>query len=115
MSAGWRGHGSIQNALGRSSAEKPEVGMGVTVYGWTDRHAGTISRVSASGRTFWFRHDKATRTDNGGMTECQTYTFEPQPDAPEYRVYKTKHKGWYSRKVGKIGIGHRSAYHDYSF
>jgi hypothetical protein len=95
----------------------PNVGDGVTVFWYTDRSAGTITRVSKSGKRFWFREDNAKRTDKLGMTDSgQTYEFTPNPDAVEEEVRMTK-KGW---RIGglrgrKVAVGVRSHYHDFSF
>ena|SRR5688572_14611740 len=113
MSYGYRGFGSLDNALAGSSQAVPAVGMGVTILSWTDRDAGTITWVSASGKSFRFREDKATRSDSNGMSESQSYAYEPDPNAPERTARKTK-KGWRD-KGQKVVIGYRDAYHDYSF
>lgn len=108
---------SLTNHLMGSSGQEPEVGMGVTVFGYSDRHAGTITRVSASKREFWFRHDIAARTDANGMSDSQTYEFTPDPAAPEIRVKLSsskKHPGW-KCEGGRVAIGYRSEYYDYSF
>lgn len=91
----------------------PEVGMGATLVMWTDTHAYTITRVSKSGKSFWMKRDKAIRTDDYGMSDCQEYRYEPQPDAMEEPVRMTK-RGWMSRgHLVRVGI--RDEYYDYSF
>jgi hypothetical protein len=111
-----RDTGSVTNWLmsGTKGEPTPEVGMGVTVLMWTDRKAGTITRVSPSGKTFWFKDDIAIRTDSNGMSESQTYEFKPDPDARERKAVKTV-KGWKEVRGSRLMLGHRSAYHDYSF
>jgi hypothetical protein len=109
-------HGSFQNTILGSSEPVPVVGMGATEYKWTDRCAYTIVRVSESGKTFWMQEDKAERVDANGMSEAQSYEFTPDPTAPLVEVRINKRLGW---KIvgggGRVGIGHRSAYYDYSF
>lgn len=107
---------SVVNWLssGTKGQPTPEVGMGVTLLLWTDRHAGTITRVSPSGKTFWFREDTAKRTDTNGMSESQTYEFTPNPDATERCARLTK-SGAYKSAGTRIRVGSRSKYHDFSF
>ena len=99
---------------------KPEVGMGVTYGCWTDRYAGTIIKVSASGREITVQDDHARRTDNNGMSECQSYEYTPNPEGA-IMVFTLRKNGRWTEKgspMGKgyrAGIGHRNAYHDYSF
>ncbi|VVB50620.1 Uncharacterised protein [uncultured archaeon] len=94
---------------------KPEVGMGATKLYFTDRAAYTIVRVSPSGKTFWMKRDKATRTDTNGMSESQTYSYESLPDImPEEAVRLCQDGQW--RSVGmKVLVSARREYHDYSF
>lgn len=109
---------SVTNWLlsGTNGQPDPAVGMGVTVLMWTDRHAGTITRVSESGKTFWFREDTAIRTDGNGMSESQTYRYEPNPNANERRARIRKDGSWRESKTGtRLRLGSRSAYHDFSF
>jgi len=107
--------GSVINAVpsGTNGQPTPEVGMGITLLHWTDRSAGTITRVSVSGKTFWFKDDVVARIDANGMSESQEYAYAPG-DGPEKRAGLTK-RGW--KQVGgpRIALGYRRAYHDYSF
>jgi len=92
----------------------PEVGMGITILMWTDRHAGTITRVSPSGKTIWFREDNAKRIDKNGMSESQEYEYTPNTDGLEQVARLGKDGRWKSGARG-IAIGYRRAYHDFSF
>ena len=94
----------------------PETGMGVTRTFWSDRKAYTISRVSASGKTFWMKEDKVTRVDKNGWSESQEYSYEPDSDSPEIRVGLTS-KGW---RVGgqrgeRVTVGVRNYFYDFAF
>ena len=107
-------YGSLNNRIMESSkGPKPVVGMGATVTCYTDRHAATISWVSPSGKTLKVREDDVKRIDNNGMSECQTYEYTPNPNAPEITYRLGKH-GWRSNRGGLV-IGHRLHYHDFSF
>ncbi len=111
-----RDTGSVINHLisGTNGQPTPEVGMGVTVLMWTDRHAGTITRVDPKGRKFWFREDTAIRTDSYGMSDCQSYRYEPNPSAPEELAVLKKNGAWRTGR-GQMRLGDRRAYHDFSF
>ena len=109
-------HGSLQNLLASNVAgcPAPEVAMGVTIVRWTDRDAGTITRVSPSKKTIWFREDNAKRTDKLGMTDSgQTYEFTANPEAPEHKAVLRGGK-WKSKGLSII-VGRREKYHDFSF
>jgi hypothetical protein len=114
--------GSLVNLIYSSAAgtPAPEVGMGATVLMWTDRKAGTITEVTAD--SFTVRLDTATRTDGNGMSECQDYTYAPNPDGATYRfkrVARGKAKGAWRENGRKDGIGvligKREQYFDFSF
>lgn len=99
------------------SQPKPEVGMGVTYSCHTDRHAATIIEVSKSGKTIKVQDDIATRTDKNGMSECQTYSYKPNPEGKVMTFKATTRRG---RKAWRNGVyhasvGHRRAYHDFSY
>jgi hypothetical protein len=112
-------HGSFHNGLFANAKQpKPEVGMGATVLGWSDRHAGTVIEVSKSGKRIKVRLDKATRIDKNGMSESQEYTYEPDPDGTEYTFSLRQDGKW--RLVGEakgktVALGYRRHYHDFSF
>lgn len=94
--------------------------MGATILMWTDRLAVTIVEVSANGRRVVVQRDKATRTDSNGMSDAQSYTYEPDTDAPRQTFTLRKNGQWVRQgdNMGsgtKLSIGHRSHYHDYSF
>ena len=114
--------GSVVNhVMGNATQPTPEVGMGATVLCYTDRRAGTIVQAAYSG-DFTVREDRAIRTDDNGMSEAQTYRYEPDPNGRLYHfrvVRRGKAAGQYredGRKDGnRVLIGHRDAYHDFSF
>jgi hypothetical protein len=94
----------------------PEVGMGGTMFGWSDRHAFTVSRVSPSGKTAWIVMDEETRTDKNGMSDCQNYSYAPG-EGGEIKVRLSTNGQWYNgtKKSNKVAFGHRDSYYDYSF
>lgn len=110
----------INNLYQNSNTIQPEVGMGATVLMWSDRRAGTISRVSPSKKTLWFQSDKATRVDTNGMSDAQAYEYERQPDAPEAEYTLRKNGRWVRKGSpmkgsGSLLIGVRDEHYDYSF
>lgn len=95
---------------------KPTVGMAVTLLHYTDRSVGRIERISKTGKTIWFREDKATRTDKNGMSESQSYSYEANPDGKVYKATLRKDKQWRTSNINlKAVLGEQDAYHDYSF
>lgn len=113
--------GSLINLLYSNSRNPaPVVGMGATILMWTDRHACTVVAVSKDGKTVTVQEDKATRTDNLGMSDCQSYTFEPNPAAGK-QVFTLRRNGRYVRqgsgmKSGEgLRLGTRDHYYDFSF
>lgn len=114
-------YGSLQNRLAGNSQNNvaPEVGMGATVLHWTDRTAGTITDVSANGKTITVQEDTASRIDGLGMTDAQSYDYAPNPDGRTW-TFTLRKNGRYVRKGDSLNgqrvlIGSRSTYHDYSF
>jgi len=110
--------GSLQNLMADEArdAGKPVVGMGATLVRWTDRQAATVVEVSPSGHRIVVQHDTATRTDNHGMSDQQSYEFTPDPNGAR-EVYTRRKDGSYRRTggTGRCLLGVRSHYHDYSF
>lgn len=57
-----------------------KVGDGVTEQLWSDRIAGTVTWVSASGKTFRWTHDKATANGPIHDREQYDYSYESVPE-----------------------------------
>lgn len=124
--------GSLVNYMNINAANPtvPEVGMGVTFYHWSDRSAGTIQEVNEiRGRTYiGITGDEAIRTDKNGFSESQDYDFIQHPERTRSWYRRTKDGlDWESTRLNpdtgrwvkgggsNIRIGHRDAYHDFSF
>lgn len=114
-----RVYGNLMNRIAETVAPRaPEIGMGATVLMWSDRYAATVEKID--GKRVTLREDKAIRTDKNGMSECQSYRFEPNPNGREFVVTLRKN-GTYvvegeAMKNGTIvRIGERDYYHDFSF
>lgn len=105
--------GSLMNHLySREAVPTPVVGDGCTILMWTDRHAGTIVKVTAT--QVHVQRDKATRADSNGMSESQSYTYEADPDGA-IQIFRMTKKGYRDNGGSGLLIGSRREYHDYSF
>ena len=105
--------GSLINHVATSSRQiQPEIGMGATICYWSDREVGTIIKLTPC--QIHIQMDKATRTDNNGMSECQQYVYERNLKGAIHIFRKTK-RGWRNPGGNGIIIGHRDKYHDFSF
>lgn len=103
-------------ASATNGAPAPTPGMGCTVLMYSDRRAGTITRVSPSGKTIWFTCDEATRIDSNGMSDMQEYSYKTIEGAPELSARMNK-RGQYRMKGGGsvVAVGYRREYYDFSF
>lgn len=93
-----------------------EVGDGVTVNLYSDSHAGTIVRRTKN--TLHIQRDLAIRTDNNGMSDCQEYRYERDPNGSIYKANWSEKFGCFifgGFKDGKsISVG-RHEYYDFCF
>jgi hypothetical protein len=111
-----RVQGNIINRIAEDFKPKvPEVGMGATLLMYSDRHAYTITEVK--GNKLWAVEDKAIRTDSNGMSDSQSYRYEPGTGKPE--LFSLRKDGrWHEGTTLKgtvLQIGERDAYHDFGF
>lgn len=114
------GFGSLTNAISAThKSPEPVVGMGATKLMWTDRVAYTVVEV-LSPRRIVVQQDSTDRVNKqDGMTECQEYTYTPDPEAPKLVITLRKNGRWY--QVGEsihgspFALGMRDSYHDFSF
>lgn len=81
---------------------------------YTDRHPGTIIAISPTNAKLTVRQDKATRTDENGMSDQQSYTYSEDPDG-EIRTFWRQGNGEYKCGGVRLHIGVRREYLDYSF
>lgn len=95
---------------------KPEVGMGVTECLFTDSHSCTISRVSSSLKTIWYKRDKCEVIAGSCADGSAVYGCNPNPEAYEQKA--TLRKDGKYRATGTnffIKLGIRYEYYDPSF
>lgn len=113
-------YGSLQNQLmGHGATTRlVQVGDGATEVMWTDRHAYTVIQVVHPGRVV-VQRDTATRTDNLGMSDSQSYAFSPDPHGPTAIVRRGADGVWRTKGGKAHGrvflMGHRDEHYDYSF
>lgn len=93
------------------------VGDGATMCMWSDRRAGTI--IEARGRIVVWQEDKATRTDNNGMSENQHYEYERDSQGMTRTFTLRKNGRWVQKdqdmRSGTRLVHGRHQFYDYSF
>lgn len=109
----------MSNIYLNSKMPEPVVGMGATACYYTDRHACTVIEVRGP-KTIVVQEDTATRSDNLGMSDCQSYEYSPNPNGHKYVVTLRNNGRWVKQgQSAKNGlglvIGRRMHYYDYSF
>lgn len=94
----------------------PSIGMGITIQYWSDRKAGTIIQVERNNKRLIIQLDKSIRTDKNGMSECQEYRYEPNPEG-SIRIATLRKDGRYrvSKTQMLVVLDIRDEYYDYSF
>lgn len=98
----------------------PQVGDGATICSYSDRYAGTVISVSASGKKMVVQRDKAIRTDNNGMSDSQQYEYSRDPQGARYEFSLRSNGYWIEvgapmRQGLLCWVGARRAYYDFSF
>jgi hypothetical protein len=119
LTAGTQTGSLINHLYSRGGDLTPKIGMGVTMLGWTDRHAATIVEVKMKGLKVGIVQDIAIRTDNNGMSETQQYSYAPGNGGVMYYTLRQNGK-WVAEGQGfkngsRIVIGFRDEYYDFSF
>lgn len=91
-----------------------KVGDGATICYYTDREAGTI--IKRTKNTITIQRDKAFRTDNNGMSDCQEYRYERDENGLiEVYHWSNKYGCFRNSKNRLYVINGRHKYYDYSF
>lgn len=112
----------------------PRIGTPATVIFYSDRRAATVTEIlyTKNGKIkgIRVRRDHATRTDNNGMSDSQSYTYSNYGEGPEYEARLVIPKKPIDNKLGdyglyvngpvkdwsyKIVVGYRREYHDYCY
>jgi len=99
------------------TSEDPSLGMGATIHIGSDRVAATIIQITHNYKRIVLQEDMATRTDQNGMSESQTYTYQPDFNGKLWYASKRKDGRW--RVSGGnyllVSLGVRNSYYGYSF
>jgi hypothetical protein len=98
----------------------PTVGTPVTLCYWSDNYPGTVIAVSESGKRITVQEDRATRVDDNGMSESQTWEYERDPEGATYVFSQRKNGRWYlvgqeMHTTPSCHVGSRRKYYDFSF
>lgn len=101
----------INRVMEHSTSPPPTVGMGATIYLWSDRLPATVTAVSASGKRLTLTEDD--------VTEWKDYygtAFKANPNGRIWTAY-LNHKGvWRILRSGDgVTLGTRAAYRDPGF
>ena len=109
----------VNNIMNEAPTIIPEIGMGATRLGWSDRNAFTVIDV-LSPKEIRVQRDLAKRIDNNGMSDCQTWEYESNPEGSIYHLTLRKNGRWLQKGCGKKSsngwvIGLREEYFDFSF
>jgi hypothetical protein len=116
--------GSLINHVTSAYADAaPTVSAGATILHWTDRTACTIVAVrltkKGAPKEVDVRRDVATRTDANGMSDCQSYSYAPDPKGHIETFSLRKNGAWVrlgeSLKGTRLKIGARNHFYDFSF
>ena len=112
-------YGSLSNRLmeGLATDLTPTVGMGATIYLYTDRYAATVTKVSDSGKTIWLTEDSwdinpLTAANGGGYG----MNFRPNPNGRVHKATRRANGTW--KTTGShngVTLGTRAAYRDPHF
>ena len=121
------GTGSLMNHVASRCAipDVISIGDGATLLGWSDRHACTVVEVFKKGKFDYIvvQQDIATRTDDNGISEQQSYSYEPDLDGNLYtfRIKNNNFEGVrlnennrYVKSSRSVVVGERDEYYDFS-
>jgi hypothetical protein len=115
-------HGSLINQIAGTNPELvPTVGMGATKMSWSDRDPFTVVEVltTKAGKVngVVVQSDNAERTDDNGQSECQSYTFTPDPNGYKVTLVRNRKGQWHVKGEpgSKFCLGSRDKYRDPSF
>ena len=96
---------------------EPALGLGATIWMWTDSHAAPVVNVLSPARVL-IRRDEAKRLGPPGLREDQHYTFSIGT-SEDLEVRKASNGVWYTKGGVKSGtrvtFGERHEFRDPSF
>jgi len=118
--------GSLINHVLSTESCIPEVGMGATLLGWTDRSPATVIAWNPNKKEVTVQEDNYTRQDMNGMSECQDYSYTTNIKG-QVKIFRWTDKGWRQIMLNSethrwvyvdgegLYIGQRERYYDFSF
>ena len=109
-------YGSLTNRLnGRQASDEIRVGVGATIYMYSDRIACTVIEIKSKCRAI-IQRDKAIRIDKtGAYSESQEYRFERNENGMQYEIYCRNGIWRVKDSKERVVIGRRDEYYDYTF
>lgn len=118
----------VNNFMSNTSIKDIQIGeTGATLLSWSDRHAATVVDIFTKGKFEYVtvQEDIATRTDNLGMSDAQSYEYTRDENGSKQtfritdkgfiKAYVDSETGRYKKTNGGLMIGHRDHHYDYSF
>lgn len=110
-------YGSVTNRILEkgTNPEEIKVGMGATVYMWSDREAYTVVEIKSKCRAIIQRDDVKRIDKNGFGSECQEYEFTQNKNNYTEEIYCRN--GIWKTKGSKqrVRLGIRDEYYDFTF
>ena len=113
----------MQNIIAQTSdvtgMPDPEIGMGVTEFGFSDRSPYTVVKI-LSPKKIVVQADDYKRVDKNGMSESQAYTYTMNPNGAT-RILTHRKNGWWipqgspMKDSTRFGLGSRDRYYDFTF
>lgn len=91
---------------------RPEIGMGATILGWSDRYPATIVKITNN--QIHVQADHYKRVDKNRASEDQEYEYIPNPEA-SIIVFRLTKRGFKSVSGYYLSIGERERYYDFTF
>lgn len=95
--------------------KKVKVGDKCTVIYYTDREPGTITAISASGKTIRVKENKCISTSQVYGDNEWEITDELYPEEMTFRYHPSDGNYYTVGKGRTLGIGYWHKYYDYSF
>lgn len=109
-------YGSLINRLTENQkSEDIKVGMGATIYMYSDRVACTVIEIKSKCSAI-IQRDFAQRTDKfGAYSENQEYMYSKNENGKKYEIYCRNGIWKVKGSKEKVVIGKRDEYYDYTF
>lgn len=106
----------IENEIITIKATNINVGDGISLSPYTDWYAFTVieRKETPKGFVLTVQEDDAIRTDNYGMSDCQSYRYERNEKGRTMTVKWNTKKNWFTCDCYRISLG-RHAYYDYTY